>query len=800
MSVPNPTANGLPPPPPQQQPLRSALKSDDDGDRPYPSSGSLKASEENFSASANHRIESSHVTAVQIAEPESEIQMLEDESQPFPAGLGRRLSGKLAPCQLPNGSSKSSVSDSPSPGRALDETPTSHPTSHHSHRRQYYSEKLLAQVGDWLEHERSKAAGRKSKKTSRRRKSKSPPKGKHDGQPSGKEADHASGSDQEQNGRPRSNSIDSDSSDISFDRLQRILEDSMAHMGFTSVPHFSPKMTRPRNRKIPSRASLRGASSDTDYADGDAIVPSCDAWLDNSKTMSYAGGGASTDDLTSGATDSKADKERENWLNFKNEIIRIAHTLRLKGWRRVPLGGGDKISVERLSGALTNAVYVVTPPTGLEEAEGKRMPTRVLLRVYGPQVEHLIDRDNELQVLQRLARKKIGPRLLGTFQNGRFEQFFDSITLTPADLRNPDMSRQIAKRMRELHEGIELLPHEREGGPATWKSWDQWLDNVERIATFLDKELEKEAEEQKGRRDSVVHAWKAHGYVCGTPWVRFKDMINKYRAHLDSHYKGGQQEIKDKLVFAHSDTQYGNILRIRPDDEKSPLLQPANKHKQLIVIDFEYAGPNTCGLEFANHFNEWTYNYHDAAVPWACNERRYPNPDEQRRFIKAYVDHRPRFQGNGSTPRLLPSDSSMSSGTSTPLVTPLTTPSNPAASSSSSIVDFMLDARVPPGGWSAAERANEERSDQRVRELMEETQWWRPANHAHWIAWGIVQAKIPGLDESVKEEDLGPDEFDYLSYAQDRVMFFWGDCVRMGLVKKDELPNTLQDRLKIVEY
>lgn len=48
-------------------------------------------------------------------------------------------------------------------------------------------------------------------------------------------------------------------------------------------------------------------------------------------------------------------------------------------------------------------------------------------------------------------------------------------------------------------------------------------------------------------------------------------------------------------------TQYGNILRMVPEGE-SPLLLPANKHKQLVVIDFEYANANLPGLEFANHF------------------------------------------------------------------------------------------------------------------------------------------------------------------------------------------------------
>jgi thiamine kinase-like enzyme len=35
---------------------------------------------------------------------------------------------------------------------------------------------------------------------------------------------------------------------------------------------------------------------------------------------------------------------------------------------------------------------------------------------------------------------------------------------------------------------------------------------------------------------------------------------------------------------------------------ESPLLLPANQHKQLVVIDFEYANANLPGLEFANHF------------------------------------------------------------------------------------------------------------------------------------------------------------------------------------------------------
>jgi choline kinase len=607
----------------------------------------------------------------------------------------------------------------------------------------------------------------------------------------------------------------------------------MAALGITSLPHTSPRLGRKHSKRSLSHKSLHQLASDTEYYDGDVLVPSCDGFLDNSRSLSYTGGKSGADDTASISSRSQ-EKERQAWITFKNEIIRLAHTLRLKGWRRVPLESGDSISVERLSGALTNAVYVVSPPEGLSQPteDGKKPPQKVLLRIYGPQVD--IDRENELSVLRRLARKKIGPRLLGTFLNGRFEQFFNAMTLTPANLREPETSKQIAKRMRELHDGIELLEEEKIEGPSVWKNWDRWLEQAERTVTALDKYILNSPDAVVPKRGA--DAWKGRGLVCGTEWALFKATVDKYRKYLEEYY-GSEDKMREKLVFAHNDvsqlsipetislehsnpnlrvlkqTQYGNILRIRPDDEKSPLLQPANEHKQLIVIDFEYAGANLRGLEFANHFSEWTYNYHDAAAPYACNTAMYPTPEQQHRFIRAYVDHRPQF-----------SSSSSSSTPGTPATPAMQLHSTPSASS---IKEFMLDARVPAGGWKEEEVRREEEVERRVKELMEETRLWRVANSAHWIVWGIVQANIPGLVFESEGKEEGPmkiekvpagkageeedmiekeekaeaeaDGFDYLGYVQERALFFWGDCVLLGIVKAEELPE-VRGRLKFVKY
>lgn len=780
------------PPAPGAQPLRSALKTEDDHERTPP------------------------LKAVQIEEPEQVPSEEGHHRKQFSAGVGKRLSGR-PPIVGANSSRTSLLSQSsfePLAGLASNQSSVegqADPEAPGAHRHHHHlSQRLVAQVAEWLESERVKKTNRKSRRSRY---------GRHRHAPTEEEAVEPSASASASTAAApvehtpkhnRSYSIDSQNSDISLDRLQKILDDSMSALGLNSVPHYVP---RSHSKKAHKKRSLfhlhRTASSDTEFHDGDVLVPKCDAWLDNSKTMSYGGGKAADDDMS--ISSRKEEKERKAWIKFKNEIIRITHTLRIKGWRRVPLDSGDNIDVQRLSGALTNAVYVVSPPKDIVEKTepGKKTPAKLLLRVYGPQVENIIDRENELSVLRRLARKKIGPRMLGTFENGRFEQFFNAITLTAELIRDPDTSKQIAKRMRELHDGVELLDEEREAGPGTFKAWDSWIENVEKAITYLDQKiLSGDPGPIRGPADS----WKKRGLVLGVEWPKFKETYMKYREKVEAYY-GGSQGVNDQLVFAHSDTQYGNILRIQLDDQKSPLLQPQNEHKQLIVIDFEYAAANTRGLEFANHFTEWTYNYHDALKPYACNTAAYPTPDEQRRFLKAYVGHRPEFPHSGSTPNLRPLDSPSTE------IPGISVGASHMAGSTSSITDFMLDARAPPGGWKENEKRQAEQTEKQVNQLMEETRLWRVASTAFWVAWGLMQTNIENLEKSdaateepqvegaqpasiaAPEEASGEsDEFDYLAYTQDRALFFWGDCIQMGLAKLEDFPEDVQAKIKFVEY
>ena len=150
-------------------------------------------------------------------------------------------------------------------------------------------------------------------------------------------------------------------------------------------------------------------------------------------------------------------------------------------------------------------------------------------------------------------------------------------------------------------------------------------------------------------------------------------------------------------------------------------------------------------------------------------------------------------------------------------------------------------------------------TDKEVKKLMHETRLWRAANSAFWIAWGIMQAKLPkalameversvsnephheleslstspaldgcsglqheqeqpsplvenpvngtGKSESeVGREDIHEgsedegEEFDYLAYAHERALFFWGDMLQAGLASEKELPEELRAKVKLVDY
>jgi choline kinase len=267
---------------------------------------------------------------------------LDKTTRQYTASLSRkRLSGRPSVEQLPSYKSQN-LDANPSLNSLLSESSTDTHSHHH--------DGLMKHVSAWIKHERARRAARKAKR-----------KGATKTESQDPEPIPAVAEDAEQsiNTRTRSGSESSQGS-VALDQLANILEKTLA------IKPADTKRKYAHVRKLSTGLKRHSIiSADSDYFESvDQLVPNCEAVLDNSKTMAYTTDSPNLEPVTE-KSEKKARKEKEAWDTFKFEILRIAHTLRLKGWRRVPMNLSEQMDVQRLSGALTNAVYVVSPPKDL---------------------------------------------------------------------------------------------------------------------------------------------------------------------------------------------------------------------------------------------------------------------------------------------------------------------------------------------------------------------------------------------------------------------------------------------------
>ncbi|KAG0236045.1 hypothetical protein BGW42_004153 [Actinomortierella wolfii] len=293
--------------------------------------------------------------------------------------------------------------------------------------------------------------------------------------------------------------------------------------------------------------------------------------------------------------------------DLAKRTLELLHMLEIPAWQDVT--DHTQLDFFRISGAMTNCIFLVSgPPFPVDpaaEADGseeQQQPKRrkVLMRVYGIGTDALFSREKELYWLQKLAMMDIGPPLLGIFKNGRFEEYIDSTTLTKEDIRDPRTSRHIAHRMCELHNLVNVFPPPENCVPQTQENISKWLplakDAIEKICA-------KDPSKRK-----IIDDFD----------------FDKLLVEIDEVYKD-LAKVHSPLVFAHNDTQYGNILRTTDDSG------------ELVVIDFEYAGYNTRGFDIGNHFCEWTADYHSDR-PSLMHPDRYPTKEEQLNFLEAYME------------------------------------------------------------------------------------------------------------------------------------------------------------------
>ncbi|KAJ1793487.1 hypothetical protein LPJ59_004718 [Coemansia sp. RSA 2399] len=294
-----------------------------------------------------------------------------------------------------------------------------------------------------------------------------------------------------------------------------------------------------------------------------------------------------------------------------------------------PAIDASQVSLRHMSVATTNVVYLATidpaptvpscrAPRALrdnaenQQQETVQMPSKYIVRVYKKGSEEFLSRERELYWLSQLSLLGIGAQMFGIFGNGRIEEYLESTTLNNDIVRQTLASRDIARRMCELHTLASYYRPHGSGNPNGKEA--AYLNGKPELWNKVDTGLQ------------AIHSkWLDVRRKCDSNplcaeildnWPRVVQAIDKFRRHV--------KQTHSPLVFAHNDLLAGNFLRLE-------------RTGKIEIVDYEYAGYNYRGYDIANHFCEWMVDYTQVEHSDILDPARYPNEEERHNFLRAYI-------------------------------------------------------------------------------------------------------------------------------------------------------------------
>eukprot|EP01064_Diplonema_japonicum_P035480 TRINITY_DN771_c12_g1_i1.p1 TRINITY_DN771_c12_g1~~TRINITY_DN771_c12_g1_i1.p1 ORF type:complete len:555 (+),score=98.96 TRINITY_DN771_c12_g1_i1:56-1666(+) len=284
----------------------------------------------------------------------------------------------------------------------------------------------------------------------------------------------------------------------------------------------------------------------------------------------------------------------EECVNLNGLITDSCHSM-VPGWK------GKDLAISVLTGGLSNKLYTVE---AVEVPEGQCR--KVVVRILGS--GDLVDRDIESVVVRALSEINVGPKLFGSFDGGRIEEFSNGLALRFYHLNKPQVLSEVSKKIADFHNmSIPGIPCE----PGLFKILRGYLKSAMKV--------------------SFTHETQD---VPGTTPVLKKDLLAQMDdlAALEGEISYLEGEVKKFTVsgvsFCHCDVQEGNILT---DNLHSST--PA-----ITLIDFEYSRYDYEAFDIANFFCE-TYldNFFPEYPGYRCHPQLLLSPGLQTDFITSYL-------------------------------------------------------------------------------------------------------------------------------------------------------------------
>lgn len=305
----------------------------------------------------------------------------------------------------------------------------------------------------------------------------------------------------------------------------------------------------------------------------------------------------------------------------------------------------EKIEIERLTGGITNML--------LKCSYGPKQEL-VLMRVYGPGTNLIIDRHREFILHLVLNSIDLAPSVHARFKNGLIYGFLHGRSLDPTELRNKNLYPLIAQQLGNWHSTIDT--EEINNGVNQLRDFTRShrrkLSSQIKVKD-LTKDLTKEpSKEKKSKKRYISNIWELiEDWINIVPIVpeliqsfqeNNKDVeVNEsnIREVVLKEFKWLHKQLtchsNSPFVSSHCDLLSGNI--IIPNDE---LLRtefktlPSLDENPIKFIDYEYMLPAPRSFDIANHLAEWQgFDCDRDAIPEPCFEN-----ETIVNWVKAYLN------------------------------------------------------------------------------------------------------------------------------------------------------------------
>ncbi|EJD75149.1 hypothetical protein LOAG_17655 [Loa loa] len=274
----------------------------------------------------------------------------------------------------------------------------------------------------------------------------------------------------------------------------------------------------------------------------------------------------------------------------------------------------QQICITTPRGGFNNKIFVVELPNGIKAKCNE--PKKVILRIYGNLNERYELSEGIISAI--LSERYLGPRLLGIFPGGRFEEYIPSRPLTNDEYCKPCIAQEVGRILARVH------------------SLDMPISKVCSLAQFVDDLIIGLKSSTRWTRSYPMHTTlaKVNKELC-PDFITIDLLAKELKICKECLAQSGSP-----IVFSNNDLHEGNLLLrdgIKVTDQG--FVNMKNEKDPIVLIDYEYGCYYYRGFDLCHYCVECCQHNEGKIWPYyEVKQNQWPNEEIQRLYIGAYID------------------------------------------------------------------------------------------------------------------------------------------------------------------